>query len=375
MGKNRTKGMVGRCYNPVGNDADMNEKIVVGLSGGVDSSFAAAYLKENGYDVTGVMLNLWTTPEQEELNRCCSEDSVSLARQVASILEIPFLFVDVRSIFRQAVVEYFINGYNSGITPNPCVFCNARFRWRVLLEQANLVGAKKVATGHYARLEHFRDSVSLMQGLDPQKDQSYVLSMLPAEYLKKTVLPLGAFEKKFVRQKCQEWGLPTASRKDSQDVCFIGDMDYRMFLQRYSTNKGRPGKIIHMNGDELGVHKGLVEYTVGQRKGLRIAYSCPLYVLMKDMESNTLIVGPKSELQKHQFLVKDMNWIIPQKNNILDGLSVKVRYSSHKISSIIKIRDDGMLEVSLKQPTTEISSGQVAAIYADDVCLGGGIIV
>lgn len=353
----------------------MKEVVVVGLSGGVDSSFAAAKLKEQGYDVIGVMLNLWSAPDQEEINKCCSMDAMVLAKRVANLLDIPFYAIDARELFRQTVVEYFITGYSAGITPNPCIVCNTQVRWKVLLEQAQKMGASKVATGHYARILNLKGQTVLSCAKDSSKDQSYVLSRLPSEYLERTILPVGEYLKSDVRNICKDWGLPTASRKDSQDLCFLGDMDYRLFLDKYTTFNHLSGKIIDKSGMVLGEHQGLSHYTVGQRKGLRIAYAYPLYVIKKDLATNTLVVGEKTDLAIKQIHAINFKWINPPKAFEINDVMIKVRYSTKAISGKIKISDNQDVEINLEQSTTEATAGQIAAVYSGEICLGGGIIV
>lgn len=349
--------------------------VVVGLSGGVDSSFAAALLKEQGYEVIGIMLKLWSPPEQEELNRCCSLDSMVLARRVAAKLDIPFYAVDAREQFRSTVVEYFIRGYGAGITPNPCLLCNAEVRWKVLLDQADRLGAEYIATGHYATILHDQGRVSLIRGVDEKKDQSYVLSRLPREYLDRTILPVGTYLKPDVRDKCKGYGLPTASRPDSQDLCFLGDMDYRSFLTRYTSVQEQTGDIVDRDGTILGRHNGLHEFTIGQRKGLRIAYRIPLYVLAKDYTTNRLIVGPKSDLERREISLQDFNWLILPPTQLKGDITVKVRYSTRAVPADVTVVDTQHIQVSLREPVTEVSPGQVAAIYDGNNCIGGGIII
>jgi tRNA-uridine 2-sulfurtransferase len=355
----------------------MKESVVVGLSGGVDSSFAAAYLKEQGYDVIGVMLNLWSAPDQEELNRCCSLDAMAMARRVAAILDIPFYAIDAREPFRQSVVEYFVEGYSNGITPNPCIRCNAEIRWKVLLDQANKLGASKIATGHYASVINIENCTVLQKGMDTSKDQTYVLSMLPVAYFEQTILPLGKFCKPFVRECCKSWGLPTASRPDSQDLCFLGNMDYREFMQKYVLSQRKSGPIVDLDGKILGTHSGLHEYTIGQRKGLRIANKYPFYVIHKDIPSNTLIIGQKSDLLKENIRVKHFNWLIDPNDSELNDVNIKVRYSSKEIPGSVQFLDVDKkeIEITFRTPAQDVTAGQIAAIYHQDICLGGGIIV
>jgi tRNA-uridine 2-sulfurtransferase len=355
----------------------MKESVIVGLSGGVDSSFAAAYLKEQGYDVIGVMLKLWSAPDQEELNRCCSLDAMAMARRVAAILDIPFYSIDAREAFRHNVVELFLEGYSNGITPNPCIRCNAEIRWKILLDQANKLGASKIATGHYASISKIVNLSILRKGVDTSKDQTYVLSMLPVAFLEQTILPLGEFRKPYVRDRCKSWGLPTASRPDSQDLCFLGNMDYREFMQKYVPSLSQSGPVVDTDGKILGTHSGLYEFTIGQRKGLRIAYKYPLYVVGKDIPSNTLVVGNKSDLLRGNIKVKQFNWLREPKDFELNDVNIKVRYSAREIPGTVQFMDDGHHELGIefKSPAEDVSAGQIAAIYHQDICLGGGIIV
>lgn len=352
-----------------------NKTVVVGLSGGVDSSFAAAFLKDQGYDVIGVMLNLWSAPEQEAFNRCCSIDSMSLARRVADVLDIPFYAIDARKEFRESVVQSFLDGYSSGITPNPCLVCNTQVRWKVLLDVAHRMGTGYIATGHYARLKETEYGTQLLRGIDDRKDQSYVLSRLPQNYLAQTILPVGDFEKPQVREMCKQWGLPTASRKDSQDLCFLGEMDYREFLRKYSNTVDDHGDIFGTDGKKYGEHQGLAGYTIGQRKGLRIANAYPLYVVGKDFGKNQLIIGQKEELEKSSLSLRQMRWILPVKADHLLDIKIRVRYSSPMISGKAIFLDNDQIDVSLNEASTEISPGQVGVLYKDEICLGGGIIV
>lgn len=349
--------------------------VVVGLSGGVDSSFAAAILKDQGYEVIGIMLKLWSPPEQEELNRCCSIDSMVLARRVAAKLDIPFYVIDARDQFRSTVVEYFIRGYGAGITPNPCLMCNAEVRWRVLMDQADRLGAEMIATGHYATIQSDDGIPRLIRGVDEHKDQSYVLSRLPRGYLARTILPVGMFQKPDVRERCKTYGLPTASRPDSQDLCFLGDMDYRQFLNKYTAVQEQPGEIIDRNGVVLGQHNGLHEFTIGQRKGLRIAYKYPLYVLQKDYAANRLVVGIKQDLERSDLVINDFNWLIDPSDSLSNELTVKVRYSTQAVAAQITLQENHQLAVHLLKPVTEVSPGQVAALYDGNICIGGGIII
>ena len=280
------------------------------MSGGVDSSVAAALLREQGYDVIGMMLRLWSEPGKEESNRCCTPDSMAQARRVAAKLDIPFYVVDAKDVFHDTVVQYFLDGYARGETPNPCLICNRQIRWTFLLDHALALGADYMATGHYVRIRRDETGKSdLLRAVDHSKDQSYVLHVLTQEKLKHALFPIGDYPKPEIRAIAEKHGLPTASRKDSQDLCFLAGEDYRNFLQRNAAEMLKPGVILTRDGKSVGEHTGLANYTIGQRKGLGLASPVPLYVLGKNAASNTLIVGTQQELGSHVLTARDVNWV------------------------------------------------------------------
>src|SRR5512139_1125851 len=285
-------------------------KVVVAMSGGVDSSVAAALLKEQGYDVVGMMLRLWSEPGKEDSNRCCTPDSMAQARRVAAKLDIPFYVIDAKNVFRETVVQYFLDGYARGETPNPCLLCNRQIRWTFLLDHALALGADYMATGHYVRIRRDeRGKSELLRAVDRSKDQSYVLHVLDQEKLARALFPIGDYPKTEIRQIAEKHGLPTASRKDSQDLCFLAGEDYRNFLQRNAAEMLKPGEIITRFGEVLGEHNGLANYTIGQRKGLGVASPVPLYVITKHTESNALVVGTQDELGSSALIARDVNWV------------------------------------------------------------------
>lgn len=344
------------------------------MSGGVDSSVAALILKEQGYDVIGMMLRLWTEPERECDNACCTPESMAAARRVAAMLDIPFYVVDVRDFFHREIVEFFIDGYRRGITPNPCVRCNQVIRWGFLLDEAKKLGADYLATGHYARLEKDTSGqILLKKGLDEQKDQSYVLSGLTQEQLRSTLLPIGAMEKPAVRQLARDHNLPTAEKQDSQDLCFLAGDDYRKFLRRTAPEISAPGLIKDTQGTVMGEHTGLPDYTIGQRKGLG-AIQQPYYVIRKDVETNSLIIGKKDELGSDIFDIENMNWINGRPDELPDNMTVKIRYKAPAVSAKISLRENGSLCVKFEKPLRDITPGQQAVLYENDLCLGGGLI-
>ncbi len=258
------------------------QKVVVAMSGGVDSSVAAALLKQQGYEVIGMMLRLWSEPGKEDSNRCCTPNSMMQARRVAAKLDIPFYVVDAKDVFRKTVVQYFLDGYAAGETPNPCLVCNRTIRWEFLLDRALALGAEHLATGHYARTRKTEDGrIRLLRSVDETKDQSYVLHVLTQDKLQRAFFPVGEYPKSEIRQIAESFGLPTASRADSQDLCFLAGEDYRNFLQRNAPHINQPGDIVTPQGKVLGKHCGLANYTIGQRKGLGIASPVPLICYFK----------------------------------------------------------------------------------------------
>lgn len=351
--------------------------VLVGMSGGVDSSYAAALLKQQGYDVTGIMLTLWTDPSQAGENRCCSIDSQNLAQQVASQLDIPFYVVDAKDEFRNVVVEEFITGYLKGTTPNPCITCNARVRWKILLEWATKFNIEWISTGHYAVLEHKPGgNFKLWKGMDETKDQSYVLAMLPRNYLARTILPLGEMSKNEVRNRSRHLNLPNASRADSQDLCFLGGMNYRDFIRKHSNGQIQQGEIVDEKGNIIGHHVGLPYYTIGQRKGLRIANSLPYYVLAKDLSMNRLIVGHSKDKRNYGFEITQNNWFLAYQVGERFECTVKVRYKASDEPVLVKIGKGSTAFVEmLTEKPMDITPGQAAVFYLDRLCLGGGIIV
>jgi tRNA-uridine 2-sulfurtransferase len=303
--------------------------VVVAMSGGVDSSVAAALLHEQGYPVIGIMLRLWSEPGMENVNRCCTPDDMAIARRVAARLGIPFYAVDAREYFRHEVVESFIESYSAGQTPNPCVRCNQNVRWGFLLNQAKTMGAKYLATGHYARLDRGEDGkMRLRRAVDGSKDQSYVLSVLSQQQLEHTLFPLGEYRKDEVRTLATKYKLAAAKKADSQDLCFLGSSDYRSFLLRNAPDVARPGAIVDRSGITLGEHQGLAFYTIGQRKGLGIAGPEPFYVLDKDVDQNVLVVGTADELGNSALMASGFNWISGEPPNEPRRAQVKIRYKA-----------------------------------------------
>ncbi len=345
------------------------------MSGGVDSSVAAALLTEQGHEVTGIMLRLWSEAGSEETNRCCTPDALFMARRVAARLEIPFYTLDAQEIFHHEVVEYFIRGYAKNTTPNPCLACNRWIRWGFLLNHTIALGADYLATGHYARLEYQHDrEVKLLKGKDTNKDQSYVLHLLTQDQLKQTILPIGEYTKNEVRELARHFNLPVAERAESQDLCFLGDGDYRSFLIEYAPEANKPGPIINSRGEILGSHAGLANYTIGQRKGIQISSPVPLYVLGKDMKENSLLVGTRDELGQTTLIAHQVNWISGVAPVNPFSAQIKIRYKSQEEKGLVSPLSPTSVHVLFVNALRDITPGQSVVFYDGDICLGGGVI-
>ena len=352
-----------------------NARVVVAMSGGVDSSVAAALLKEQGCDVIGMMLRLWSEPGSEADNRCCTPDAMAMARRVAAKLSIPFYAIDARQLFHDTVVQYFYDGYAQGITPNPCLVCNRQVRWEFLLNHALALGAQYLATGHYTRLAQDAEGrIHILRAVDERKDQSYVLHVLQQAQLQHALFPLGEYTKPQVRQLARDFELPVSERGDSQDLCFIGKEDYRQFLSRRLPQVNQPGPIRSKSGELLGEHQGLAFYTIGQRKGLGIAAPQPLYVLEKQIDENALIVGAAAELGQQELTAKEVNWVSGNAPVEPVRAAVRIRYKAREVQALVEPLQDQRVYVRLDDPLRDITPGQAAVFYQGELCLGGGLI-
>ena len=363
----------------------MKKKVICAISGGVDSSVAAALLKKQGCDVIGVFMKLWAedVPRTDLVreNICCSLEAATAARAVCNKLKIPFYVVNFEKVFKKSVVDYFIKEYELGRTPNPCVICNRDIKSEILLKKTVELEGDYLATGHYARVRQKKENrkkkieYELLQGKDRIKDQSYFLWTLKQKQLKHLLFPIGDYKKTEVRKMAEKWGLPTAKRKESQGTCFIPDRDVCAFLRRHAKKLTLPGPILDLEGKHLGIHNGLVNYTIGQRERLGMGGPKAYYVVKLKSSTNTLIVGSEKDLYKKKLIADNINWIskTPPKN--ISGLKVgaRIRYGHPIEESKITINKN-KLEVTFKKSQRAVTPGQSIVFFDKEKVLGGGVI-
>jgi tRNA-specific 2-thiouridylase len=392
-------------------------RIVVAMSGGVDSSVAAALLKEQGHEVIGMMLRLWSEPgvieaeddgvERVAQNKCCSLEAVDDARRVARMLDIPFYLVNVEQEFKTNIVDAFYQAYVAGLTPNPCLTCNRHIRFTLLLNRALALNADYLATGHYVRVDDnpLTGKRRLRRAVDTEKDQSYVLHVLNQFQLAHACFPLGNYTKPQVRAMAAERGMSVATKAESQEICFVAQNDYRGFIERYAAANGmqepvmvgtgisaertgntpgkplitlpKPGPIYDQQGRVVGRHRGLAYYTIGQRKGLGITASEPLHVLKIDAAANALIVGPASALEQSEFEARNMHYLSGETPDAPFEALVRVRYKAPEQPALVTPLDGQRVHVTLQHPQRAITPGQAAVFYGGEdgnEVLCGGII-
>jgi len=342
----------------------MKEKVLVGMSGGVDSSAAALILKNNGYDVCGITLTLTENDNSRD---------ISDARAVCEKLGIDHIVLDLRKEFRENVIFYFINEYKVGRTPNPCIACNRHIKFGAMLDYAQKNGFDKIATGHYARVVEENGRFLLKRGADLSKDQSYVLYSLTQNQLSHLLLPLGDVSKSLVREMTEKAGLISADRPDSQDICFVPDGDYAAFIEKTDGFTGKKGDYVDINGKVLGQHEGVIHYTIGQRKGLGIALGKPQFVIDKNPETDRVVLGDEEHLFKRQVYVEEVNFIPFDSLNTALPVTAKLRYRHKEQPAVIYPYKDGMM-IEFSAPQRAPSPGQAAVFYYSDVVIGGGII-
>ncbi|MGI6092209.1 MAG: tRNA 2-thiouridine(34) synthase MnmA [Veillonellaceae bacterium] len=354
-------------------------RVVVAMSGGVDSSLTAALLVRQGYDVIGITMQIWDNYEpQDDVDHrgCCSLSAVDDARRVAEKIGIPYYVLNFREMFQKTVVDYFIAEYSAGKTPNPCIACNRYVKFEGLLHRARELGAEYVATGHYAIIEYSKElgRYLLKKGIDNSKDQSYALYHLNQHTLKHFMMPLGTYHKTETRKMANELGLSVANKPDSQEICFVPNDDYKSFLAEKAPAALKPGKIVDTKGNVLGQHQGLPLYTIGQRKGLGIAASHPLYVVALDTQANTVVVGNGDEVFADELIAADLNFITVDQLTQPMIVSAKIRYSATPAQAEIIPIGNYQVRVKFEQPQRAITPGQSVVFYNDDIVVGGGII-
>ncbi|MFH1846833.1 MAG: tRNA 2-thiouridine(34) synthase MnmA [Candidatus Omnitrophota bacterium] len=355
-------------------------KIIAAMSGGADSSVAALQLKDKGYDVIGLTIKTWPdslekTSVADEINPCCSAEAISKARRVAQKLNIPHYVVDLSEKFKKNVKKYFALEYASGRTPNPCICCNSKIKFGYLFDEAKKLGAEKIATGHYSRIIHVRAGYFLAEAKDRKRDQSYFLCGILKKRLKNIEFPLGETKGIDVRRIALEKGFVSREQKSSQDICFTsGDGGYRKYLKDFGVDAFIAGSILDVNGKKIGEHKGIASYTIGQRRGMGIASTEPLYVIDISREGNTITVGSKSSAMRKKVMVKNINWLIADVPDDDMLLEVKIRYNSKKVWANVRfIKNDGAF-VEFKDPQFAPCPGQAAVFYKGEIVWGGGWI-
>lgn len=355
----------------------MGKKILLGMSGGVDSSVSAILLQEAGYEVYGVTMKLWESDDEDVEGGCCSLSTTADAKRVCDSLGIPHYTINFKEEFTDKVINNFICEYSNCRTPNPCIECNKYLKFGAMYEKAKELGIEYIATGHYAKTEYDEkyNRYVLKKAKNIAKDQSYVLYNIPKNLISKVVFPLADFDSKDqIRQIAKEHNLRVATKPDSEDICFIPDGDYKKFLEKNSGLKPNDGNIVNSKGEILGKHHGLYNYTIGQRKGLGISYKVPLFVIGFNKIKNQVIVGEESELYKKEILVDNINLLLIDDLKEPMKVNVKTRYSSKVASAIIE-KIDKNIKVTFDEPQARITPGQSAVFYLDDIVLGGGKIM
>lgn len=351
-------------------------RVVVAMSGGVDSSVTAAFVAQKGWDAVGISMRLYATPPSSYTKSCCSPDDLFDARMVADTLGIPFYVANYQDEFKARVIDYFVEEYKRGRTPNPCVACNNHLKFDILLKRSLALGATYLATGHFARIDRSGDVPVMRTGLDENKDQSYFLFGIPREALSRIVFPLGEMTKEEVREYASGMNLETAEKPESQEICFVEGRSYRDFLEeRIKQGDSVPGKFMHVDGQVLGEHDGIHQFTIGQRKGLGLSWHEPLYVQAIRPEEGTVVVGPKRGLFARGLVAERCNWLSFERPPGILECEARIRYRSKPVKAVVTVGEDASLAmVEFEEPQRAVAPGQAVVFYRGDEVLGGGWI-
>lgn len=357
----------------------MKKKVAVGMSGGVDSSVAAYLLKEQGYDVIGVTMQIWQEEDplaMAENGGCCGLSAVDDARRVADMLEIPYYVLNFKREFKEHVIDYFMDEYMHARTPNPCIACNRYVKWEALLNRAMELGCDYIATGHYARVCKLDNGrYALRKSATVRKDQTYALYNLTQEQLSRTLMPVGEYDKDEIRKIAEQIGLLVANKPDSQEICFIPDHDYASYIERETGRHFPQGNFVDLNGKILGKHKGIIHYTIGQRKGLGLSLGTPAFVVDIRSDKNEVVIGTNEDTFSDRLLANQVNFMSIPEFSGERNVTAKIRYSHQGALCTIKMTGHDMVACHFKEPVRAVTPGQAVVFYEDDVVVGGAVIM